>query len=196
MIKTLITVPAQPAITLADIKKHLRIPDADTDSDARLTIYRDSAISNVENLTGRALITQTWDLLFTSWSEMLATVLPLGQLQSVTHIKYKDEDGDEQTVSSDDYLVDRLLTDEGQIVIQDDSDFAYPDIYDTDSITVRIVCGYGDYAVDAEGPPITVNSIPRDLSSAMLMHVEWLETGLNTGECVYNLSLNYTLWVF
>ena len=140
MIKKLITGPALTPVGLSDIKAHLRVNH--TDQDDYIDELLLSAIDQVENITGRAVMTQTWAVIFDSWSEMTAEKLPLGRLQSVTSIKYNDESGIERTVSSSDYLVSGIGTDEGKIIIPADSAFTYPDLFEKDPITVTFVCGH------------------------------------------------------
>jgi uncharacterized phiE125 gp8 family phage protein len=184
MITKIITKPAVPAVTLNDIKEHLRIEPADTDHDARLTPYLDAAINEAENQTGRALITQTYDLIFNSWDEIGCTIFPFGNLQSVTSLKYNDEDGAEQTVSSDDYLVNGIDTDEGKIIFHSDSDFDYPVLYELDPITIRIICGYGDAATD----------VPLSIQSAIKLMVEEMNDGDNLKITIDRLLSQNRLW--
>lgn len=165
----IITKPAVPAVTLVNIKAHLRIESTDTTFDARITPYLYAAIDQTENTTGRALISQTWDLIFDSWDELGCTFFPLGNLQSVTSVKYQDEDGETQTVSADDYLVDGAGTDEGRVIFHSDSDFDFPSLWESDPITVRVVCGFGDADTD----------VPDTIQSAIKLMVEGMDTGVD-----------------
>lgn len=173
----LVTKPAVPAVTLANIKTHLRIDALDTDYDARLTPYLNAAIDETEIITGRALISQTWDLVFETWNELGCTYFPFGRLQSVTSVKYQDEDGATQTVSADDYLVDGVGTDDGRVIFHSDSDFDYPSLWESDPITVRIVCGFGDADTD----------IPDSLQSAIKLMVEEMDAGITCQQAVDRL---------
>lgn len=58
-----------------------------------------SARENVEDITRRALITQTWDYYLDDWPDADFIKLPLGKLQSITSIKYKDTDGVETNMA-------------------------------------------------------------------------------------------------
>lgn len=158
MIAKLITAPTIQPVSLSEAKTQARVYNAD--SDMLLQSLLDSAIAQAEAMTGRALMTQTWAVIFGSWAEMAAHVLPFGQLQSVSSIKYNDEDGSEQTVSTDDYLVGGIGTDEGKIIIHFDSDFDYPDLYEKDPITVTFVCGY------------TATTVPETIKTAVKLLVE------------------------
>jgi len=155
MINRLLTPPAQLPVTLEEVKEHLRIDD--TDHDSLITTFINAAVADVENMTGRALITQTWDLLFDSWGEIKLSVLPFGNLQSITSIKYYGEDDTEQLVSTDNYIVANVGTDFGRIWFDDDSDFDYPVLGQATKIIVTGVFGYGD--TDADIPAIIKTSI-------------------------------------
>jgi len=160
MIKKLITAPTIQPVSLADTKDHLRISSSNNTQDLYIESLITSAIDQAEGMTGRALMTQTWAVIFDSWSEMTARILPLGQIQSVSSVKYNDEDGAEQTVSTDDYLVGGIGTDEGRIIIYSDSDFVFPDLYEKDPITATFVCGY------------TASTVPETVKTAVNLLVE------------------------
>jgi uncharacterized phiE125 gp8 family phage protein len=175
------TKPAVPAVTLASIKAHLRIDADDTDHDTRLTPYLESAVEIAENETGRALISQTWDLIFDSWAELGTTLFPLGNLQSVTSLKYFNSDGDEQTIETADYDVAGIDTDDGHIIYSES-----PALRDFDPITVQIVCGFGNADTD----------VPPSVQSAIKLMVEEMETGVDVQKTVdrlLNSNRLYTL---
>ena len=184
MIAKLITAPVISGLFLDDIKEHLRIGKLESDHDDRIEPYLLSAIDEAQDMTGRALITQTWAVIFDSWAEMVSCILPFGQLQSVVSIKYNDEDGAEQTVSADDYLVYGVGTDDGKILIPSDSDFDCPSLYEKDPITVTFICGYGTTAASIH-PPIL---------SAIKLMVEEMETGADVRQAVGRLLNLNRLW--
>ncbi len=168
----LATAPAKTAVTLDDIKHHLRIDKDDTAHDVRLTPYLDAAIDEAQTKTGRALISQTWDLIFDSWDELGTTLFPFGNLQSVTSLEYFDSDGAKQTVPTTDYSVGGIATDDGRILFSDS-----PALRDFDPITVQIVCGYGDADTD----------IPASIQSAIKLMVEEMDTGVDVEKAVDRL---------
>ena len=148
----LITAPTETPISLADVKEHLRIDTSDTSHDAYLTGLLSACVSRIESVLFRGLVTQTWDFKFDSWRELTLSesmhprVIHYGMTQSITHIKYMDEDGAEQTVSTDYYSLTNAGTDGARIVFDfnDDNDaFDWPDLWPVDPITVRVVLGYG-----------------------------------------------------
>ena len=99
---TLITAPAAYPVTTAEAKAHLRVDGSDEDTLIDGLIA--AAADYVEQYTGRAIGTQTWELALDAFSDTI--LLPKGPVQSVTSVKYSDTAGVEQTVSADDYTLD------------------------------------------------------------------------------------------
>jgi len=58
-----------------------------------------AATENVEDITRRALLTQTWDYYLDKWPAGRAIKLPFGNLASVTSISWKDTDGVETNLA-------------------------------------------------------------------------------------------------
>lgn len=144
--RTLITPPASDPVTVIEAKGHLRI-DHD-DDDGLIAGYILAARQAAEDFTRRKLFTQTWDITYDcNWPVEKINgyprpriVLPFPPLQSVTHIKYFDTLGVEQTLASTQYRVDATSY-EGRI------EPAYAVTWPTvrnmmATITVRIVVGY------------------------------------------------------
>jgi uncharacterized phiE125 gp8 family phage protein len=104
----LITAPTEPAVSLAELKSHIQ--NAADEQDADLQLKLDAAIEYVEGETRRALVTSTWDLYLDRWPDRGCLDVPLGNLQSVTHIKYTDSAGALSTVSAADYKLARTYT--------------------------------------------------------------------------------------
>lgn len=184
MIKKLITAPLAPAVTVDDIKYHLRIDPYDFDHDDRIEPYLYSAIAVVEELTGRALITQTWELMFERWVDLRMAVVSIGWLQEVSYIEYRDENGVTQTVLTDDYIVDKVGTDEGRIIFHSGSNFDFPDLWDADPITVGVVVGYGNTSL----------SVPVSIQSAIKLMVSDMENGSDSSQAIYSLLNPYRIW--
>jgi uncharacterized phiE125 gp8 family phage protein len=85
-------------------------PSANTAGDPLLAMLITAARRIAERDTGRALITQTWELVLDAFCrEIEIDMLPV---PSITSVKYVDEDGDLQTMDSADYVLEpeRLLS--------------------------------------------------------------------------------------
>lgn len=146
-------------VTTAEAKTHLRVDNSaeDTYIDTLITAAR----QHIEEITGRALIKQTWELSLDDFPESVwfespwepwirhgekPILLPRSPLQSVTSITYVDTDGATQTLSASKYRVDsksepaRVTEAEGEIWPSTDRV--------TNAVTVTYDAGYGDQAAD------------------------------------------------
>ena len=103
------------------------------------------AREHVEDYTRRAILTQTWDLYLDRWPDGREIVLPYGNLQSVTSVKYKDSAGAETTLTATtDYLVETNGADCGQIVLPPNVSWPSGTLYPSNPINIRYVCGWED----------------------------------------------------
>src|SRR5262245_57253066 len=117
----LITAPADPVLTLAQAKAHLRVDH--NDEDDLITALVLAATANVETFTGRALIDQTWELVLDSFPDdtnLFEIEIPKPPLIEVVRIAYDDELGDEQVMAAADYFVDNA-SEPGWVVPASDS---------------------------------------------------------------------------
>lgn len=136
-----IAAPASEPLALADAKAHCRVDH--TDDDALITALIVAAREQAEHETGRALVTQTWELVHDAFPE--AFVLRKPPVASVTSIKYLDSaTGVEQTLDPADYLLDNA-SEPGYVVPAYGK--AWPDSYGVpNAVRCRYVCGYGNAA--------------------------------------------------
>lgn len=100
------TGPTSSPITLAEAKAQCRVEITETHEDSLIQGYIDAATSylDAQGYLGRAIMTQTWLLYLDVFSD--AITLPMGPVQSVTSIKYYDENDVLQTLDADSYSVD------------------------------------------------------------------------------------------
>lgn len=151
------TAPAATPVTLAEAKAHVRY--AASDSDDLITALIQAATTHLEGrngILGRALITQTWEWRVDYFPACLE--VPLPPLQSVTSVKYLDDNGVEQTLDPSAYVVEAHHRN-GRIRP------VYNTIWPTtrpESGAVRIVfvAGYGDAA-----------AVPQPIKHAILLLV-------------------------
>ncbi len=140
----LVTAPTDTAVNLAEAFEFLRIDDEDTDEALMYRLIR-AATSEVEEYTGRALMSQTWDLKLDGWWRWTLD-LPKAPLQSVTSVTYLDTAGDSQTWASSNYVVDAATgpdANPGRLAKADG--ISFPDLDTTLApVTVRFVAGYAD----------------------------------------------------
>jgi uncharacterized phiE125 gp8 family phage protein len=111
---TLQTSASGPALTLSDAKAHLRITD--NASDLVVAQYIAAATEEAEQYMGRGLITQTWKLVL-DWFPNEVQLPMAAPLQSVTSVKYYDEDGTQQTLATSYYDTDTVSR-PGKVVLK------------------------------------------------------------------------------
>lgn len=102
MKRSLATAPASKPVTLSEAKLHMNVEH--TEDDALITSLIAAATDYAEQQTGRALITQVWDVFFDCFEDVLC--IPMWPVASVGSVKYYDADDTEQTLSSSSYYVD------------------------------------------------------------------------------------------
>jgi uncharacterized phiE125 gp8 family phage protein len=154
------TEPVLEPLTIAEIKEHSRI---ETDDDNYyLQELIPAARQYTEKFTNRQLITATYDYTLDRFCNIIE--LPRPPLQSVTWIKYIDENGSLQTLASSvyDVVTTKIL---GEIRLAYDEN--WPNHRDTyNAVQIRYVAGYGDDRTD----------VPDTIRHAMKMLVStWYE---------------------
>ncbi|WP_256467859.1 head-tail connector protein [Bradyrhizobium sp. 18] len=154
-----ITPPAYALVSLEEAKAHLRV-DFDDDDD-----YIESLVETVTNTLdgpggwlGRALITQTLE-----WrGDEFGTCdirLPYPPIASIVSVKYDDDDGAEQTVSSGDY---RLVGQPSLPRIALAYGSSWPSTRSqSESVRIRYTAGYGT----------AVDSVPAPIRQAVLLMI-------------------------
>lgn len=184
---TLVTAPSVEPVTLAEVRAHCRVTS--NDEDALLAGYLIAARQHVEDYTGRALMTQTWDVFFDGdwplvWDKSRAyytqrIVLPKAPVQSVT-VSYVDANGATQTLAGSEY---QAVTTAAVAYIVPSYAAVWPTVRDQqNAVTVRIVAGYGSNPGDA----------PEPIRLAILLLVgHWFEhrEAVNIGNSVSEVPL-------
>lgn len=161
------TQPASEPITLSEAKSHLRV-DLTTD-DTYITTLITVARKYCENYCNRYFITQTFEQWYDSFLNMKLSANPV---QSVTHIKYYDEDDVLQTLASSFYVLDNVSDVlPSEILEAPDKDFPTYSIDVANPILVEYVVGYG-----------SASDVPDDIKHAILFMISYLyenREGLN-----------------
>ena len=142
----LITAPVLEPVLLDDLKLHLRIDLDILDEDEYLEGLQKIAREHVEDITRRALLTQTWDYYLDDWPKEDFIKLPFGNLQDVAltqYVKWKDEDGVSTTLAvTTDYLWETNGEACGRVVLPYGVSWPTGTLYPSKPITVRFVCGW------------------------------------------------------
>lgn len=164
----LITEPTVEPLSLAEVKEYLRITD--TDEDASIRILIKAARKHIEGpygFLGRALVTQTWELVLDEFPANEIKI-PLPPLQSITSIKYDDGDGNETTLADTEYTVDNV-SEPGWVVPV--SSGSWPTTFEgINAVRIRFVAGYESAANSPVDSPAEYSAnVPDDIRSAMLL---------------------------
>lgn len=131
------------AITLKQLKDHLRIDVGD--EDALLTNLMIAAHDLVVNYLGKSLTTRTIRAYYNNWRQ--AFTLPSSPVQSITSVKYYDNTGSSTAVSSDVYYF--TPGDSYSKLVKYDSEvWPSADLRLTYGIEIEYVAGYGDTPSD------------------------------------------------
>ena len=131
------TGPATTAISLAEAKAFLRVDSDYDDDDSYITSLIGVATNVVEQFTRRRLITQTYNIYYDEFHPYMD--LQVGNVASVTHVKYYDTDNTLQTLDTSEYDVD-IRVKPGRIYQAEDGNF--PDTYErANSVEVEFVVG-------------------------------------------------------
>ena len=114
-----------------------------TSEDDDLTDLITDARETVEKITRRGLLTQTWDYCIDDFPGEYFIKLPLGNLQTVTSLVYKDSDGISTTmVQGTDYYVETNGDQHGRVVLPYGDTWPCVTLYPSNPITIRFTCGW------------------------------------------------------
>lgn len=153
----LITAPEAEPVSLTEAKLHLRV-DHSTEDDL-ITVLIRAAREGAEHLTGRSLISQTWERLLDAFP---ADAIELGRpdVTAIVSVTYIDGLGATQTLTSDDYTLD-ATTQPGWLLPSETLD-VWPITDDVvNAVRVRFTTGYG-----ASG-----GAVPAALRQWMLLRI-------------------------
>lgn len=146
----LTTEPSVEPISLAQVYLQERLTPSGSPAshpeDDIISIYIAAARQWAEVETRRALITQTWTMKMDRFPSAGVIEIPKTNLQSVTSVKYLDENGDLQTWSSDLYDVD-TSSKPGRIAPIDGESYPATD-GSLSNVEILYIAGYGDAGSD------------------------------------------------
>ncbi len=150
---SLVTPPAAEPVSLTEAKQHARI-DTDAD-DALITGLIAAARQWAEKATGRAFMTQTWQLAIDAaplpyGGVKTAINLPRAPLQSVASVEIFDDDDAAVAWPEENYFVD-TVREPGRLALRSGCVWPAP-ARATNGIVVTYVGGYGSDAASVPAP--------------------------------------------
>lgn len=178
---SLVTPPTTEPVLLDDLKEHCSVAADDLDEVLRAKLAE--ARTWVERETARQLMTATWDYVLDSfprqplWGQSADVTirLPLAPVQSVTHIKYLDTAGIEQTLSASNYKV--VITGEPARIVPTYG-YTWPSTRpEIAAVTVRFIAGW----TRADLIPQTLLAAVKLYAGHLLENREATTTGSITG---------------
>jgi uncharacterized phiE125 gp8 family phage protein len=149
-----ITSPAAEALTLADVKAHLRLDDSN--EDPLLAALIATAREHLEHSTGLCLITQTWRVYLDSIPEGGVIQIARGPVQAIESLTLYDAAGDEVTLPLTGHILDGCARPARLVLSQ-----AIDGTRDINGLEIDFTAGFGESGAD----------VPDTLKRAMLMHI-------------------------
>jgi uncharacterized phiE125 gp8 family phage protein len=136
------TQPTSEAVSLESAKQQLLMrPEEGRGDDGYIEALIAVARKACEDLLGRALMQQTWDLYLDEFPCRDDYIeVPRPPLQTVTYVKYKDDAGTLQTLAASNYIVD-TASEPGRIALKYGQ--TWPSAYkETQAVQIQFVAGY------------------------------------------------------
>lgn len=181
-------------VSVDELKAQLNIHSSATDDDAFLLNTSKEATEYVEHITGRALLTQTWDYYLDVFPAENFIKLPLGNLQSVTHVKYTNSAGTQTTMTvTTEYLVEINGAGIGRVVLPYGVSWPSFDPYPSRPIVIEFVAGW----TAAGNVPPTIRAALKLIGADLYVNREGRSLSQATyqdNETVMRLLGSHCLW--
>ncbi|NLS02859.1 hypothetical protein HGP14_05670 [Rhizobium sp. P32RR-XVIII] len=146
--------PLAEALTLADVKVHLRLDG--NEEDALLTSLIRVAREHLERVTGLCLMTQGWRLYLDSVPEEGGIQIAKGPVQAIEGVTLYDASGEEVSLPLTGHMLDGNAR-PARLVLNQNVNFGRA----INGIEIDFSAGFGESGAD----------VPDVLKRAMLMHV-------------------------
>jgi uncharacterized phiE125 gp8 family phage protein len=154
--------PTTEPVTLAEVKAQSRIDAVDAEQDTLLGNYIEAVRQQVENETGRQLITATWVYRAWGFPGCPYIELPKPPLLTISAVAYVDADGVTQTWAGSNYRAD-IYAQPGRLYLAYGA--SWPSVrIQFDAVQITYTAGYGANAAN----------VPEPLRTAILLWVAHL----------------------
>lgn len=187
--------PAVEPVTYEEALSHLKISSFDEENDLLIQTKLEGLIKavrkNIEEIYGRALITQTWQVFLDYFPCENFITLPLPPLQTITSITYTDYLGVPTVFDPSNYIQD-IVSEPGQIVLTYLNTWPVFTPQSVNAVMIEMICGYGDTAED----------VPEPIKQGMLIAIADLwdnpgdlsERPINSIKAADRLLSQYRIW--
>ena len=174
----LITGPVIEPVTLAEAKAQCRVDISDDDT--LITTLIGDAREYCERIDWRAYLTQTYDLYLDEFPASGEIRFPRPPLQSVTSVKYTDENGVVATLASSTYIVD-TISEPARLVLKSNQSWPTVTLQQVNGVVVRFVAGWTQ-----------ASDVPRSIKRAMLLLIgHWYENREETTVGAVSRSIEF-----
>lgn len=172
-----ITQPTFEPLTATEVSEYLRIDSLSAEL-ATIEALITAARQYLESYLNRIIATQTLEIALDAFQDRITLCAPV---QSVVSVKYLDSNGVEQTLPSNQYILDTYSE---PAVITPAYNVIYPETYNVpNAVKVRFVSGY------TTGSSPDTNPLPNPLKFAMLLVIGDLYANREGGgEKSYNIN--------
>jgi uncharacterized phiE125 gp8 family phage protein len=187
-IKRYIRVVAKVLLAACEFGADVIVNEATTFEDDDLEDLILEATDEIEKITRRKLLTQTWKLYLDEFPCVDYIKIPFGNLQEINSIKYTDVDGTETTLTeTTDYLEELNGEGLGRIVLPYGITWPTDTLHTSNPIVISFDCGWTAAA-----------SVPKLLKRAVKLKAEDMyyhgDRADSLQPVIYNLCQNYRLW--
>jgi len=175
--------PSELPVSLAEVKKHLRLSVSDTTHDDNLALLLTAATEKLEQDIDRQILTASYQQTQFCWNESddprAEVKLFKRAVTAVTSVKRIDESGSELALDPADYIFDAAR---GSLFPTGDS--GWPSLKENvpNAVTIDFTAGYG---VDA-------GCVPRLFKAAILLTVgKWFFDPAQEGSALHSQEIAY-----
>jgi len=162
--KTYIRTASKVLLAACEFGTSILLNEGETAEDDILTAIIVASREHTEDITRRALLTQTWEYYLNEFPDVDFIKLPFGNLASVTSIIYKDSDGTSTTMTANtDYLVETNGEGIGRIVLPYGVSWPSFTAWPSNPITIKFVCGWTTAALIPKKIIAAIKLIATDL---------------------------------
>ena len=190
--KAYVRVVAKVLVAACEFGADIIVNEATNTEDDLLDAIITAGREQIEDITRRALLTQTWYYYLDEFPDKDFIKIPFGNLQSVSSIKYKDSSGTETTLTANtDYLVETNGDGIGRLVLPDGCTWPSDSLYPSNPITIEFVCGWATQAL----VPYKIKAALKLICAGLYENRDdMLQGNLTKNDAVYNLLSSARLW--